>query len=339
MGLFKKAVAFTDIHYGKKTNDEAYCIKCDKFVDWFIEEGKAAGADTCIFLGDWHDSRVSLNIRTLHYSLNAMEKLSNAFENFYVITGNHDIYHRTRREYNSVEYGRNINNMHIINEPTVIDEVALVPWMVGDEHKKVKKLKAKYMFGHFELPNFLMNANVRMGDTGGVKAEDLGKPDYVFSGHFHMRQNQGNVWYIGNAFPQDYTDTDSDERGMMFLEWGGEPTFKSWPDQPVYRTFNLSEILDEPEKFIGKNVNARIQIDVDLSFEEIHYLKESFEDAYGAEDISFIQKHVESEDTEWTGNIEFQTVDQIVLDGIHNLDEETVYDKDLLVKIYNELHE
>ena len=54
----------------------------------------------------------------------------------------------------------------IDKDPMVQDDVALIPWLIGDEWKGIKKIKAKYMFGHFELPNFKMNAMVEMPDIG-----------------------------------------------------------------------------------------------------------------------------------------------------------------------------
>ena len=39
-----------------------------------------------------------------------------------------------------------------------------------------------------------------------IKAEDLNHHGYVFSGHFHRRQVKGNIHYIGNTFPHNYSD-------------------------------------------------------------------------------------------------------------------------------------
>ena len=73
-----------------------------------------------------------------------------------------------------------------------------------------------------------MNAMVQMPDLGhGLKAEDLRKPEFVFSGHFHKRQDDGNIIYTGNAFSLNYSDAWDDDRGLMFLKWGGQPEFKS----------------------------------------------------------------------------------------------------------------
>ena len=336
--LFSKCTAFTDIHFGKSSNSELYNSRCESFVDWFIEESLNWGADTCIFLGDWHDSRISIQVKTMNYSLRCMEKLSSSFKNFYFLPGNHDIYHRSRRDFTSVEFGRNIPNLTIINNPVVINDVGFVPWLVNDEWKDVKKMSCRYLFGHLELPHFLMNAQVEMPEIdNGLKADDLLVPEFVFSGHFHKRQNKRNVWYIGNAFPQNFTDTGDDQRGMMFLEWGGNPSFKAWPDQPLFVQYKLSDIIDSPEIYIGPKINARVTVDLEMTYEEAQYLRETFINNFGADDVKFIQKHTEVEDTTWEGEVKFQSVDQIVIDGLQSLENNSTYEKSLLVELYNNL--
>ena len=66
--LFEKAVVFTDIHYGLKSNSHQHLRDCNNFVDWFIEEAKVRGAETCFFLVDWHHHRASVNVATLNAS-------------------------------------------------------------------------------------------------------------------------------------------------------------------------------------------------------------------------------------------------------------------------------
>ena len=43
-----------------------------------------------------------------------------------------------------------------------------MPWLINNEWRKVVTKKAKYMFGHFEIPGFKMNAKVEMPDHGGI---------------------------------------------------------------------------------------------------------------------------------------------------------------------------
>ena len=94
--------------------------------------------------------------------------------------------------------------------------------------EKDSNVKSKYMFGHFELPNFYMNAMVMMPETGELQSKHFVHQDYVFSGHFHKRQTQGNVTYIGNSFPPNYADAWDDKRGMMIPTRWRTP-ISDWP--------------------------------------------------------------------------------------------------------------
>ena len=116
----------------------------------------------------------------MNYTVSNVERLAKSFKNFYFINGNHDLFYRDKREINSVEYIRNIPNVHIVNEWIVKDDVAIIPWIVQDEWKKIEKLKAKYVFGHFELPYFKMNAMIDMPDIGGIKTEHFVNCGKVF---------------------------------------------------------------------------------------------------------------------------------------------------------------
>ena len=64
--LFKKLAYFTDIHFGMRNNAQQHNKDCSDFVDWFILEAKERGCETCIFGGDWHHNRASLNISTMN---------------------------------------------------------------------------------------------------------------------------------------------------------------------------------------------------------------------------------------------------------------------------------
>ena len=252
--FFNKVACFTDIHFGNKNNSRLHNDDCERFIYWFIEEAKKAECETCIFLGDWHHQRASVNVSTLNYTVPNIQRLSEAFENVYMIMGNHDLYYREKREIHSIPYAGLHDNVHIINDNMIErDGVALVPWLVEDEWKKMAKIKSRYVFGHFELPHFKMNAMVTMPDHGGLKAEDFKGPEYVFSGHFHKRQQNRNVHYLGSPFPHNYADAWDDDRGMMILEWDKEPQYIDWPDGPKYRTLPLSKLIDTPDRYLSEN--------------------------------------------------------------------------------------
>jgi DNA repair exonuclease SbcCD nuclease subunit len=335
--LFKKAMVLTDIHFGLKSNSQLHNEDCLSFVKWATAKAKAEGCETCIFLGDWHNNRASINIVTLQYSLRALEHLNENFSQTFFIPGNHDLYYRDKRDVQSVEWAKHLSNIVICNDWTTIGDVTIAPWLVGDDHKKVKKLKGKYMFGHFELPGYLMNAMVAMPDTGELVGDDMKGFEHVFSGHFHKRQTQRNITYVGNCFPHNYADAGDDDRGIMILEWDKQPEFHAWPGQPMYRVFQLSDVLKHTELMLKPNMHVRVNIDVDISYEEATFVKETFIDTYGLREITLIPAKVTSlSEYEIQGNIKFESVDQIVYSQLSTIDSNQ-FNPNLLLDIYKNL--
>ena len=335
--LFKKAAIFTDIHFGLKSNSQLHNEDCLNFVRWATDLAREQGCETAMFLGDWHNNRANINIVTLNYSLRALEHLNANFRDVYFIPGNHDLYYRDKRDIQSVEWARHLPNIHICNDWFSSGDVVIAPWLCGDDHKRISKLTGKYMFGHFELPGYLMNAMVEMPDHGEVKREDFNNFEHVFSGHFHKRQTKKNITYIGNCFPHNYADAGDDERGVMILEWGQEPEYHAWPDQPLYRVYNLSNVLDRPDQLLKLNMHARINLDIDISYEEASFIKETFMASHQLREIKLIpQSSVDLDSMVAQGNISFQSVDQIVSNQLTNIDSKQ-YNNKILLEIYQTL--
>ena len=335
--LFRKAIVFTDLHFGLKSNSLLHNQDCARFVDWVIETGRAHSCETGLFLGDWSHHRASINMQTLQYSLRALEKLSAAFDQFYFIPGNHDLYYRDRRDIYSTEWARHLPNIQICNDWFQSGDVVIAPWLVGDDHKRIPKLQARYMFGHFGLPHFKMNAMVEMPDTGEIKSEHFGGFDRVFSGHFHLRQHNRNIHYIGNAFPHNYADAGDDQRGCMILEWGKDPEFHAWPDQPLYNVWNLSHVIDNAADILRPNMHVRVQLDIEISYEEANFIRETFIQQYGLREMALIpNKRTALEEDLSPGEVRFESVDQIVTDQISRIESE-FYDSKLLLQIYQTL--
>jgi DNA repair exonuclease SbcCD nuclease subunit len=337
MALFKKVACMTDLHVGAKSNSTIHLQDCEDFIDWFIAEAREAGCETAIFLGDWSHNRNSMNLYTLDTSIRCLEKLGAAFEQFFWFPGNHDLFYKDKRDIHSSIFGRHIPGVTVVEGVTTLDDVTLVPWLVGDEWKTMRNIKSRYVFGHFELPKFFMNAMVQMPDHGELRAEDFVGPEYVFSGHFHKRQQNNNVIYIGNAFPHNFSDAWDDERGMMMLEWGGQPKYKNWPDAPKFRTIKLSELIDRKDEIMLSKMYLRVNLDIDISFEEANYIKETFIKDYDIREISLVQDKSNLEGSyEDTPDTKFESIDTIVSEQLVNIDSGQ-FDKKILLDIYNDL--
>jgi Calcineurin-like phosphoesterase len=336
--LFKKAAVFSDIHYGLKNNSIQHNQDCSDFIDWFIKTAKDEGCETCLFLGDYNHHRASINMQTLQFSLHGLEKLSENFEKVHVIPGNHDLYYRDRRDIYGIEWAKHLKNVNIVNDWFKSGDVVIAPWLIGDDYKKLSKMDGKYLFAHLELPTFYMNGQIEMPDHGEINSDHLSNFETVFSGHFHKRQAKKNIWYIGNAFPHNYSDVSDDARGMMILEWDQDPIFKSWPAQPLFRIYKLSDILDNSKGLLLPKSNVKVQLDIDISYEEANFIRETLIPEYQLREMSLIpmKNNTDQSEDQFSGEIKFESVDNIVVTQIQNIQSD-FFDPKVLLEIYKSL--
>ena len=331
--LFKRAAIFTDLHLGMKSNSAIHNQDCERYIDWFIDLVKARDCDMILFLGDFHHNRNSINIQTMDYSLRLLQKLDDLGLRIMFIPGNHDLYHKDKRTISSVKYISKFKNIELINEQYTEGDVCFVPWLIGEEHKDMKKIKSRYVMGHFELPTFFMNAMVEMPDHGELNGDDFSNVEHVFTGHFHKRQSKKNIHYIGNAFPHNFADAWDDDRGAVIMEWGSQPEFINWAEGPKYKTMDLARLIDEADTLLDDKTYARINLDISISYEEANFIKETMMQQYGCRELTLIpaKQMMDMEGVVVDSN--FESVDQIVISQIQAIDTNS-YDKKLLMEIY-----
>lgn len=335
--LFENAIIFTDIHLGLKNNSVTHNKDCLSFVWWMIQLAKEKGCETCLFLGDWHHQRSSLNLNTLHYTSQILKMLDDHFKQTIMLVGNHDLYYRESREVHGLRFTELYPNITLIDEPTFLDDVALIPWLVKDEWKSLKGIKKKYVFGHFELPRFKLNQMVEMPDHGGLSADYFESTEFVFSGHFHKRQVKDNIVYIGNPFPHNYSDAWDDERGVMTLIWGEEPEFFNWDGMPKYRTISMDDLLTDPASVLSSNVHVRVSVDSAIPHEDLNYIKDSLTSSFNLREFNVTSTASRDGLEGIEGGIydaSFESIDEIVTKQLRNI-QSKAYDPEILVAIYN----
>jgi hypothetical protein len=124
---------------------------------------------------------------------------------------------------------------------------------------------------------------------------------------------------------------------MMILDWGSEPQYHAWPDQPLYRVYGLSQIIDRAPELLTAGMHVRVQLDIEISYEEANFIKETFVKDYNLREMALIPNKNSAVDTDMApGEIKFESVDQIVTDQITAIESE-FYDPKLLLKIYQNL--
>jgi DNA repair exonuclease SbcCD nuclease subunit len=324
-------VLFTDLHLGLKHNSRQHNEWCAQFVDWMIDQAHDRKIRTCVFLGDWSHHRAHVNVVTLNYSLQCLRKLSQNFDHVIMLLGNHDLYYRDKLDMHSIPYVQEFSNCYLIHEITETDQIAFVPWLVGDQFKQISKIRKPYLMCHAEIARFRMNAHVEMPDNGTLTAEHFEHQKLVFSGHFHKRQRKDHILYMGNAFPHNFADAHDDQRGCAFWIPGQEPEFASWPGAPKYRTWQLSQVLKSPHTHVDNQTFARIHVDVDLQYEDTIFLKELFETQLQALDVSLIHNNNSADQQALnSSDINFESVDSIVLSHLRSIESNTMSSQTLI---------
>jgi hypothetical protein len=104
----------------------------------------------------------------------------------------------------------------------------------------------------------------------------------------------------------------------------------------VYRLYKLSQIIDTPEKLLREKMHCRVTIDLPITFEEANFIKEQFIPQYKLRELMLIPEKVEVESTQVPIDIQFESVDTIVMNQINAIESDS-YNKALLLDIYKDL--
>jgi DNA repair exonuclease SbcCD nuclease subunit len=338
----KNIAMFTDIHWGKKNNSPVHNQDCTDFIDWFIHQVKLGDYDTIIFLGDWFENRNAINVSTLVTSMDAMRKLNELGLPIYFIVGNHDLYHRENRSVFSTQVHGEFANVVLVDEPLVVEDALIVPYLFEEEYPSLLQYSSiPYWFGHFGFRNFVVTGSDRRMEHGPGH-EQFSRAKRIFSGHFHKRQANDNIVYIGNTFPMDYGDAWDDARGMATLNIEtGEVDFIDWVDCPKYRRIRMSEVLQDAEMTFPSKCRVRCLMDVPLSYSDAQELKNALTSTYELrefvleEDGSALKAALEGADIE---SFENQSIDDTVIQLLQTgLSTTKSIKSDQLVRIYESL--
>lgn len=345
LGKINKVVLFGDIHWGARNNSDQHNMDNLDYIDWLIEKIKMEQPSHIAFLGDWFENRNAINVKTLDYASEGIKRLNQLNIPIIFIIGNHDLYHRGNREVYSTHVYHEFKNVHLISEPTKLDnDWLVVPFLFKDEYSLIagEINKYKYVLGHFEFRGFVVTGNTKTLDHG-PDANLFSKSKYIFSGHFHKRQWNKNIIYIGNVFPTNFGDADDKERGCcVFNEVLDDVKFYDWDKAPLFYKTSLSRVLNGDADFAEKS-RVRCLLDLDVSYSEVQTLKEEMIDGFKLREFSVEEdckmKQSSLEDgLETDDEVDMTSLDNTIRTLISNGVKETTSIKPtLLIEIYNDI--
>ena len=105
----------------------------------------------------------------------------------------------------------------------------------------------------------------------------------------------------------------------------------------MFRVHKLSDVLDNPEGLLLIDSHVRVHLDIDISYEEANFLRETFIPEYKLREMVLIPvKGEQNEHGQSVDGLKFESVDQIIIDQINAI-ESNAFDKKILLEIYNNL--
>lgn len=345
----RKSLVFSDIHWGRRNSSEVHNTDCLNYIDWVVQQAIDNKVDNIVFMGDWFETRSSINIHTLNYAYRGMERLNALNIPIYVIVGNHDCYYKNSRSVHSLVQYKEFPSVTVVDSflrvPHMGDGALMVPYAFADEYESLKDyLDVDVWFGHFEFQGFVITGQNHKMLTGPNPSEFVG-PD-IFSGHFHKRQTIGNVTYIGNTFPMDYSDAGDVARGCMIYDHdqpkGSRVEFINWANCPKYQRVLLSDLITKgPDTLLWNDARVRCYVDQEINYEESLSLKEVLMEEYQLrefvlEEIISLNDVARDTEVELTDEEQLEDVDHLVVRLLSGLQTDNIKPQ-RLIDIYNSL--
>tara|TARA_B100001250_G_C19773432_1_gene778357 strand:+ start:487 stop:1572 length:1086 start_codon:yes stop_codon:yes gene_type:complete len=229
-----KIAIITDTHWGARNDSQYFTEYFLKFYnDVFFPTLLERNIDTVIHMGDIVDRRKFINYKTLYQMRRGFfDRCWEQYINLHMIIGNHDTFFKNTNEVNSMDCLRMMRSgsegdgggfIKVYEEPTEVDldgtTVFFQPWICPENEDEslsaISKTKAQILFGHLEVKGFEMHLG-QYSQTG-VDASMFKKFDMAFSGHFHHKSDNGNIYYLGNPYQITWSDY-KDPRGFHIFD-------------------------------------------------------------------------------------------------------------------------
>jgi hypothetical protein len=246
-----------DTHFGVKNDSQIFREYFDRFFkDIFFPYIDANNIKEVVHLGDLMDRRKYVNFETLKYVReHFVEQLERRGVIMHTLLGNHDVYYKNTNNINSTrELFGNTSSIKLYEDfadATIAGfSFAMVPWISPETHQKflefVKKSNSTVMLGHFEIQGFEVLRGIRSDE--GLNREIFERFEAVYSGHFHQKNDDGHIYYLGTQYDMTFSDVDERKGFHVFDTENRGVEFVHNPHKMFYRlTYDDSESVVLPD--------------------------------------------------------------------------------------------
>ena len=262
----KRVWFISDTHLGVRNNSNEWIdLIRDYFFNCFfpIVRKNYRKGDILIHLGDYFDSRQSLNLKVLNLGVEVTEELSKIFEDgVYIIAGNHDIWGKTSNEVNSLKCLKWIPNVNIIEEPEsfLISDRSFffMPWRkdhTTENETLDSSLPHDVLCCHTDIRGLKFNKYVNIEE--GSEISKFSKFGRVYSGHIHYSQKSGNINMVGSPYQITRSDMNNPKFITLLDLNNMEETVFYNEYSPKFKRISFNDLLEytleEANSFFSNN--------------------------------------------------------------------------------------
>lgn len=259
-----KIAFINDTHFGVR-NDSPFFLDHilnyleNTFIPYLIENK----IETVIHLGDFFDRRKYVNFNTLcSVRKRFIEPLIKNNIDMYVTLGNHDTYYKNTNEINSIqELLSQYKQFTIIDHPVQIEFdhccIDVIPWITNENLEStlnfIRRSDSLVLCGHLEIAGFQVMSGVK--HTHGLTPKEFNKFEMVLSGHFHIKQSDGNIFYLGSQYQMNFGDVNT-KKGFHVLDTATRELEFIENLNYIFHTFTYDDSTEDKIKQIASFVSS-----------------------------------------------------------------------------------
>ena len=272
-----KLAILADVHFGVR-NENPTLLKATErfFTDQFFPYLDQHNIKTIINCGDLLDRRKYINYLTYKSIIESFIKpMKERGIEVHSILGNHDVFYRTSNELNSIRliFDKEDSWFHVYEHPTNLElggkKFGMVSWLSQDNNDEmrafIKTTDADMLIAHFELAGFDSQVGITMKEGMNIGDLRLDRFARILCGHYHHRQQKGNIFYLGQPHEHTWADYNDPKGFHVYDTETDELTFIKNDDRLFCKIQYDSEKNDyrqitkeSLEKYCGKFVKVEI---------------------------------------------------------------------------------
>ena len=222
-----KIAIINDTHFGARNDNAHFNEYFYQFYDGvFFPYLQQHNIKTCIHLGDLMDRRKFVSYKTAKDFRERFILPFNTLEiDLHIMIGNHDTFYKNTNDVNSVVelLGSRHKNIQIYSEAEEVEfdgtKILFLPWINNQNtiysEGMIDETTAQICMGHLEIAGFEMMKGMK--NEHGLSKALFKKFDTVFSGHFHHKSDDGQIYYLGAPYEIYWNDCD-DKKGFHIFD-------------------------------------------------------------------------------------------------------------------------